>query len=309
MEELSVKPTVVIIMVVILGCAVITSIIIKWKQKQMQDEMATLVEKLDNALNGEVQETFYDESMDSNLTERLNKFVEAFDIQNSRDKKEKDAMRVLISDLSHQIRTPLTNIMLYTGLLQERMLGHDEKALADKIQKQVEKLDFFMKELVRTSYTETEMITLLPQKNSVEELINSSCQVEEMFALKKGILIEHERTELQAIFDMKWTIEGISNIIDNAIKYSVDNSKIFIKIIEYESFVCIKIKDEGSGIKEEEQGLIFQRFYRASNAKEKSGFGIGLYLSREIFARERAYVKVQSKVGVGSTFNVFLPKY
>jgi len=309
MGELRVKITVAIIVAVILGCAVITSIIINWKQKQMQDEMAALVQKLDNALNGEVQEISYDESMDSNLTERLNKFVEVFDIQNSRVKKERDAIKVLISDLSHQIRTPLTNIMLYSGLLQERMLGHDEKLLADKIQNQAEKLDFFMKELVRTSYTETEMITLLPQKNSVEELINSSCQAAEMLALKKGILIEHERTKLRASFDMKWTIEAISNIIDNAIKYSADNSKISIKIIEYESFVCIKIMDEGSGIKEEEQGLIFQRFYRASNAKEKTGFGIGLYLAREIFTRERAYVKIQSKEGVGSTFNVFLPRY
>ncbi len=102
---------------------------------------------------------------------------------------DRDRIKSLISDISHQIRTPLSNIMLYTGLLQEKNLDGQSRMLADKIQGQAQKLDFFMKELVRSSYMETDMIVVTPQTASAEELIDRACQAVEVEALKKRILI------------------------------------------------------------------------------------------------------------------------
>ena len=135
--------------------------------------------------------------------------------------------------------------------------------MASQIHRQADKLDFFMKELVRSSYLETEMIAVHVEKSSVDELIARACQAVEMQALKKGIVIEAESSPESAFFDMKWTVEALVNLLDNAVKYSPAQSVIRVLSVPYESFLCVRVKDEGIGIREEEQGLIFQRFYRS----------------------------------------------
>ncbi len=92
--------------------------------------------------------------------------------------------------------------------------------MASQIHRQADKLDFFMKELVRSSYLETEMIAVHVEKSSVDELIARACQAVEMQALKKGIVIEAESSPESAFFDMKWTVEALVNLLDNAVKYS-----------------------------------------------------------------------------------------
>lgn len=305
---MNVNTAIWMILVAIVFIGALAALIILNYRKNIQNEMAELLQKLDDAIDGKIQENKYDESMNSAIVERLNKLVQVSGMQKNRAAKERDTIKSLISDISHQIRTPLTNIMLYIGLLRERELEEGTRELADKIQQQSEKLDFFMKELVKSAYTETEMIVAKPEKASVEELMARTCQTIEVEALKKGTLVEREESHLFCNCDMKWTVEALSNILENAIKYSPENSRIEIKAVPYESFVCIQIIDQGIGIREEELGLIFQRFYRSQDVKKEQGFGIGLYLAREIFARQGGYVKVQSKLGEGSTFCVFLPK-
>ena len=127
-----------------------------------------MLQRLDDALNGEVEASAYDESLDSAITERLDKLLRSSSMGKERAYQDRDRIKSLISDISHQIRTPLSNIMLYTGLLQEKNLDGQSRLLADKIQGQAEKLDFFMKELVRSSYMETDMIVVTPQTASAE---------------------------------------------------------------------------------------------------------------------------------------------
>lgn len=107
---------------------------------------------------------------------------------------------------------------------------------------------------------------------------------------------------------MKWTLEAVSNIVDNAIKYTPSGGSVTICSQEYEMFVCIRIADTGIGMSEEETAKIFTRFYRSSEVSDERGVGIGLYLAREIIAKEGGYIKVSSKKGEGSVFSVFLPK-
>ncbi|MCI8378428.1 MAG: sensor histidine kinase [Lachnospiraceae bacterium] len=151
------------------------------------------------------------------------------------------------------------------------------------------------------------MLHLMPEKSSVEGMIKRACQIVELKALKKYILIKCKKTDLFTVFDMKWTVEGIGNILDNAVKYSPEQSCIDVSITAYESFLCIQVSDYGIGIKEEEQGLIFQRFYRSKDVKDQIELGIGLYLSREIFFREGGYIKTESLKREGTKFKVFLP--
>lgn len=279
------------------------------QRRKMRREMETVLQRLDDALAQKRQTVVYDETMDSAIAERLDKLVKMMERITQQTREEVSSVRALVSNISHQVKTPLTNIILYTELLQENMEKRKEQELARKVTAQAEKLDFFIQQLVKSAYAEIEMLQLMPEKCPVDELLRKVCQVVELAALKKHIVVEREQTDLFAVFDMKWSTEGVGNILDNAIKYSPENSIVRVSAISYESFVCIQVEDEGTGIPENEQGLVFQRFYRSEKTKDKPGLGIGLYLAREIFSREGGYVKIDSAKGCGTIFKIFLPRF
>ena len=301
--------TLYFVLCILFCCVVACIVIIWWYRKRMIKLYDNLLHKLDSAINGETQEVVYDESLDAAITERLNRIVQISSMQKSNAEEERDVVKSLISDISHQVRTPLSNIMLYVGLLKEANLDDKALALADKIESNSEKLEFFMKELIKTSYTEQEIITIYPQKLNIEELVNKACQLVEQFAFKKNITICREITDGICYADKKWTVEAVGNILENAIKYSPENSKVQINIILYESFICIQVKDYGIGIAEKEQGKVFQRFYRGENVKNNSGFGIGLYLAREVLSKQDGYIKLDSKLNKGTTVSIFLSRH
>ena len=278
--------------------------------RNKKKEMEVLLQRLDDALEGGEGAYAYDESMDSAIADRLNKLLRSSSMGKERAYQDRHRIKSLISDISHQIRTPLSNIMLYTGLLQEKKLDGQSRMLADQIQGQAEKLDFFMKELIRSSYMETDMIVVSPRTAPVGELVDRACQAVEAEALKKGILIRQPETDrIICKFDMKWTLEAVRNILENALKYSPEGSEVQIEIAPNEAFTCISIQDEGIGIREEEQGLVFERFYRSRDVKKEPGMGIGLYLAREIISRQGGYIEARSEYAKGTCFCIYLPNF
>ena len=278
--------------------------------RNKKKEMEVLLQRLDDALEGGEGAYAYDESMDSAIADRLNKLLRSSSMGKERAYQDRDRIKSLISDISHQIRTPLSNIMLYTGLLQEKKLDGQSRMLADQIQGQAEKLDFFMKELIRSSYMETDMIVVSPRTAPVGELVDRACQAVEAEALKKGILIRQPETDrIICKFDMKWTLEAVRNILENALKYSPEGSEVEIEIAPNEAFTCISIQDEGIGIREEEQGLVSERFYRSRDVKKEPGMGIGLYLAREIISRQGGYIEARSEYAKGTCFCIYLPNF
>lgn len=298
-----------LILCILFCCIVILIVTILWYRKKISETYNNLLQKLDVAIKGEIQGVVYDESLDAAITERLNRIVQISSIQKRNAEEERDVVKALISDISHQVRTPLSNIMLYVGLLKEANLDDKALVLATKIESNSEKLDFFMKELIKSSYTEQEIITVYPQKVNIEELVSKACQLVELSALKKNIVLCRQNIDGVCYADKKWTVEAIGNIIENAIKYSPENSKVHINVVAYESFICIQVKDTGVGIAENEQGKVFQRFYRGENVKNNSGFGIGLYLAREVLSKQSGYIKLDSKLNKGTTVSIFLSRH
>ncbi|MDD2957571.1 MAG: HAMP domain-containing sensor histidine kinase [Lachnospiraceae bacterium] len=283
-------------------------------RRRMDHILSELLLKLDRALGGKENEVIYDETMDAAITERLNRLVQSSGMRQQQAEEERDSVKSLISDIAHQVRTPLSNILLYSQILQEDLAKGDIQAepyqLAAKIQVNSEKLDFFMKELVKSSYIETEMISIAPEQVSLSELVFAACQQAEVAALKKKVEIKMEPfpDEDGCFADRKWTAEAIGNVLENAVKYSPEGSSVQIKVIPYDSFFCISVQDSGIGIAEEEQGLIFRRFYRSPAVTGTPGFGIGLYLVREVLSRQGGFVKVKSALGQGSEFQLFLSR-
>ena len=295
--------------VILAGCAVVCILLKRCYQDRMEATYQEMLQKLDKAIGGEVQDLVYDESMDAAVAERLNRVIRITGMNQGKAERERDIIKTLISDITHQVRTPITNIMLYVGLLQEQDLDTASMRLVDKIQKQSDKLDFFMKELVKSSYTEQEMISIHPEMTSVEEILNTACQMVELAAMKKKIDIVQEEIEAVCFADKKWTTEALGNVLDNAVKYSPENSKVTVRGILYESFICIQVEDQGIGIKTEEQGMVFERFYRSKDVGSEPGFGIGLYLVREVLVKQGGYAKIKSEIGKGTTVQLYLSRY
>jgi len=300
-----------ILMPVVLFAGIFTTFLLvkMYYQNKIKADYENLLLKLDRALGGTLSETSYDESMNSAITERLNRLIQIYQKNHEKAAKERDTIKSLVSDISHQIRTPITNIMLYTGLLAEKDLKEDAKLLTDKIQKQADKLDFFIKELVKSSYTEQEMLTLHPEMTSLEEIIDTACQITEVSAMKKQITILKETTGQMCYADKKWSIEALVNLLENSVKYSPVGSLVKITVTSYESFLCVRVIDQGIGIPEKEQGMVFERFYRSEEVKKEPGFGIGLYLVREILSKQGGYAKIKSAPQNGTTVEIYFSRY
>ena len=160
------------------------------------------------------------------------------------------------------------------------------------------------------SRLETDVLEVVPKVQNIAKLLDETVGEMSAKAKKKEIIVSCESAkEIEAAFDLKWTKEALGNILDNAIKYSPKHSEVQIEVREYEFYVCINVKDQGIGVCEEEKAQIFRRFYRGGRVQQEDGVGIGLYLAREILQKEKGYIKLTSKVGKGSCFGLYLPRW
>lgn len=268
--------------------------------------MNTLDSMITAAMDGNFKETTFDESMLSALETRFANYIYASVVSAHNVAEEKDRIKTLIGDISHQTKIPIANLLLYTELLQEEALSPETKEYATAIHVQADKLRFLIDALVKLSRLENGIIALNPKHGAIYPMLQ---QIERQFtpkAVEKGLTLTVNSTNAFACFDQKWTAEAICNLVDNAIKYT-ESGEITISVIQYEMFVRVDIADTGIGISEDEQAKIFSRFYRSSGNNQQEGVGIGLYLAREILKNEGGYIKVQSAFAKGSIFSVFLP--
>lgn len=267
-----------------------------------------LDDMIDSAKNGNFSETNYNEKRLSRLESKMYQYLTAGKTSMRELTSEKDSIKTLVGDISHQTKTPVSNILLYTQLLTEsKELNEHDKKLAAQIEQQTEKLNFLIASLVKTSRLENGIIRLTPKKENVSTLLNNLDFKSQ--AAEKNISLSIDNAEdMEAYFDLKWTLEALSNIIDNAIKYTPDGGSVIVKVIEHEMFIRIDVADTGIGMSEDETSKVFARFYRSPRVSQKKGVGIGLYLAREIISRENGYIKISSKIHKGSTFSLFLPK-
>ncbi len=270
--------------------------------------MARLEEMLDQAINGTFEERDYNETRLSRLETRWKRYLALSQVSQRRTREEQERVRGLISNISHQTKTPLANILLYSQLLREKEKDPELIPIVKKISDQSEKLDFLIRSLIKSSRLESELLVLHPKVQSIEPVLLAAMEQISDAALKKQVSLSFEGTDKAACFDRKWTEEAMENLLDNAVKYSPAGSRIEIGVTEYEMFTAVSVKDEGIGIGEEEQAQIFGRFYRGREVSQEPGVGIGLYLVREIAEKQGGYVKVKSKRGRGSVFYFYMAR-
>ena len=293
-----------IIMYVVAFVILIIGIICLFRAVRLLSRIEKMIEA---AMDGDFAEQNYNESNLSKVEHKFARFLRMSSLSKRKLECEKKQIQQTISDMSHQTKTPITNMLLYTQLLEEMLIDEDERNLLNQISQQANKLHFLVQSLIKISRLETEVFQLVPKKQSLNVLLSGIASEYQEKAENKQITLEWIKTDASASYDDKWTKEAVGNIVDNAIKYTPEGGRIQMEVKEYDMFVSLSIKDNGIGIAREEQASIFKRFYRSEQVNQCEGVGIGLYLAREIISREGGYIKVCSEPGEGSVFSVFLP--
>lgn len=284
---------------------------ILYRELEVRRTYKQLNEMLDDVITGRFKEGKYDESMMSKVSVKLKRFLQFSQLSLDRIHREKEAIKALISDISHQTKTPITNILMYLQLLlEDEQLSPQNREQLELIAKQSNKLDFLVQALVKTSRLEAGIIEVKQTPGLLNNAVTSAIEQVQGKAKRKNIhlMMLMQEDEYPAVFDFKWSVEAIYNVLDNAVKYTPQGGTVSVSLQNYEMFVRLDITDTGIGIPEEDYNRIFKRFYRGSNAEVIEGVGIGLYLTRKILTEQGGYIKVVSKPGEGSHFSMFFTK-
>lgn len=264
-----------------------------------------LEEMIAKARQGELARTEISETEFSALENSFKRFLEESQLSAESQRRQKELVHGLISDIAHQTLTPIANLKIYAELLSEADGQNHE--LTDALKGQADKLDFLIHSLVKLSRMEHGLIHVRPGAASVDLLLQRLRQDYSSAAVEKGVTLHIAKTTLSAVFDMKWTQEAVGNLVDNAIKYTPPGGRVDMEAKAYPFFIRLDIRDTGIGISKGEICKVFGRFYRGLAVQDEPGVGIGLYLAREIIQAQKGYIKVSSREGAGCVFSVFLP--
>ena len=279
--------------------------------KRLSHFTSNLCRTLDNMIDGneELQKSNDSETLFARINHRLIRLYEIMQENRHKVDMERQELQMLISDISHQVKTPVSNLQMVTDTLLTKPVSEEERMdFLQGIRSQTDKLDFLFQALVKTSRLETGAIRLEKKDSSLFHTLAQAMSSIVYAAEKKEIAVSVDCPENLIIsHDSKWTSEALFNLLDNAVKYTPSGGKISVSVVQWAMYVEVKVTDTGRGISESNQAAIFRRFYREEEVHDQQGVGIGLYLAREIVTRQGGYIKVVSELGQGSEFSIMLP--
>lgn len=310
--SLTLKVAVLIVGAVLIICAFAWFFVLTQAfGKRLSLFTSELCKTLDNMIDGdeEPKQTDNSETLFARINHRLTRLYQIMQGNRCKVEEERQELQTLVSDISHQVKTPVSNLKMVTDTLLTRPVTEAERIDFIKgVRSQTDKLDFLFQALVKTSRLETGVIRLEKKQGRIYDTVAQAMSGIVYAAEKKQIGVSVDCTEkLTVAHDSKWTAEALFNLLDNAVKYTPTGGKITVTVEEWEMYVEIKVTDTGKGISENNQAAIFRRFYREEEVHEQPGVGIGLYLAREIIVQQGGYIKVVSELGTGSAFSIMLP--
>lgn len=263
----------------------------------------------DNLLTLEERQIFpaNEDNMLSKLQNKILKLVSILKHNNQASLAEQENIKSLVSDISHQLKTPIANLKMYTEFLSDDTISEKQRReYIEIVRISVDRLIFLSESMIKISRLEGGMIHLHTESQSLNETV--LCAVKNVFAKAKrsGIELTYDGEEITTCHDRRWTTEAIFNLLDNAVKYTPSGGKIAIQVKRLGMFSSIAISDMADVITEKERTKIFQRFYRGKNIRHTEGIGVGLYLAREIVVKQGGYINLSSQKS-GNCFTIYLP--
>lgn len=278
-------------MEILIGFLAIIICFILYKYIILRNEMLEISNYIDKALDGNLEITEFDEKELSKIKSKLIKFLYANQVKEKKINTEKNKTKDLIADISHQTKTPITNLSLYISLLEDD--PKDEYIAIIKYE--LNKLNFLIQNLVKSSRLESDIIGLQKHQANLKDLVKDVLREFKVKLDEKEIRINLKDEDLLFDLDERWLKEAIHNLVDNAIKYSPKGSTINISI--YKSYLNynLDIENECKDLLEETLPKIFERFYRGKNSVSKDGLGLGLFIAREIIEKHGGNIKASLK--------------
>lgn len=224
--------------------------------------------------------------------------------QASKSQEEKEKLKVFLSDISHQLKTPLTSInLMIDNILDNNNLSLEEKRkILFQIKHKIKHINSLILILLKLAKFDSNTIDFKRQNNDLLTIINeASMNVSALADLKNIEININSNNNINIYCDYKWEVEALTNIIKNCIEYSLENSKIDIFINDNNLYTKLTIKDYGKGMDKEEIENIFKRFYKGNNSFNDS-IGIGLSLAKNIIEKDNGLISVKSKKNNGTEF-------
>ena len=292
-----------IILAILLTLAICYSIYQRRKTYRMIDRLLDSVLSQEMIVYSEVEEGEF-----SALVSKIRQIQEVLENRARSADNEKEQVKSLVSNMSHQLKTPLANLSLYAEILGQGEIAPERKAeFADKMQRQIEKLNWIVESLSKMVKLEQNIDGFEVKDTLIRQTILDAVDTVYEKVEKKELHLDLEAFEDRALYhNRKWTVEVFVNLLENAIKYTDKGGAISIRVKPYELYTEIRFADNGRGIRREELTDIFKRFYRSPEVENMEGSGIGLYLSNLILEKEKGYISATSEYGKGSCFSVFL---
>lgn len=271
----------------LIGLLVLIIGIILYKYIVLRSEMSELSDYIDKAFDGNLEITEFDEKELSKIKSKLIKFLYASQVKEVKINTEKSKTKDLIADISHQTKTPITNLSLYISLLED----DPKDEYLEIIKYELNKLEFLIQNLVKSSRLESDIISLQKHQANLKDIVDDVLREFKVLLDEKNISINLKGEDLIFNLDERWIKEAIHNLVDNAIKYSPNGSTINISI--YKSYLNynLDIENECKDLSEETLPKIFERFYRGKNSVSKDGLGLGLFIAREIIEKHGANIR------------------
>lgn len=274
-------------MAILIGILVILIGILLYKYIVLRNEMSELSDYIDKALDGNLEITEFDEKELSKIKSKFIKFLYASQVKEAKINTEKSKTKDLIADISHQTKTPITNLSLYISLLED----DPKDEYLEIIKYELNKLEFLIQNLVKSSRLESDIISLQKHQANLKDIVEDVLREFKVILEEKCISINLKNEDLIFNLDERWLKEAIHNLVDNAIKYSPNGSTINISV--YKSYLNynLDIENECKDLAEETLPKIFERFYRGANSVSKDGLGLGLFIAREIIEKHGGNIR------------------
>lgn len=226
-------------------------------------------------------------------------------------KDEKQFLVDLLSDISHQLKTPLASMIVYNDIMLTKELSKEQnETFLINNKNQLHRMEWLIKQILKLAKLDARAIELNKENQSLNETIRESIDIFQDRAKEQDITIAfEEEKEIYFYHDRLWMEEALNNIIKNGIEHSKNGGKINIEIKDIPIYTRIIITDNGEGIKEEDLPNVFKRFYKTKTSKKNDSIGIGLALSKSILQLHNSVIEVQSQIGLGTRFTITFLKY
>ncbi|MGX9755226.1 sensor histidine kinase [Clostridioides difficile] len=275
---------------------------------RQQNKIEEASYKIDSFMNGNINVRLntYEEGSLSKLFGLIDSMSTSLNTHILKEKQNKEFLKNTISDISHQLKTPLTALMMYNQILQEE--SHNSEVVENFVQKsqnELERIESLIQNLLKITKIDSKTIILNKDNVNIKKLITKILYSFETRAEKEGKRISIRGLENTNLFcDYEWISEALSNLIKNALDNTKENDKIMIEWVETPITTIISVSDTGSGIHIEDIHHIFKRFYRSKFSKSNQGLGLGLPLVKSIIEQHNGTITVESNFSQGSTFTL-----